>query len=259
MLPLVLHQELAVRPIADVAAIPELRRRRGGLDDVAAERCSPRRQSVAGRRQCRARRTAARRPAVPDLPCRQHKVTMLLPLERGMWERLDRKVRNQIRKAQKSDLTVERGGVELLAEFYAVFARNMRDLGTPVYSPRLFEEVLARSFRTGPPARRSAGRAAGGRRTDLPHRQHAWNAVGVVGARLQRALPESSAVLEHASSGAASEGCDAVRLRPLDAGRRHLQVQGAVGRRAGAAALGIRSCPKAPRCPRLPPAIQSSD
>jgi FemAB-related protein (PEP-CTERM system-associated) len=77
-----------------------------------------------------------------DLPYKQHKVTMRLPLSPGMWERLDRKVRNQIRKAMKSDLTVERGGADLLADFYPVFARNMRDLGTPVYTRRLFEEVL---------------------------------------------------------------------------------------------------------------------
>jgi FemAB-related protein (PEP-CTERM system-associated) len=78
----------------------------------------------------------------PQLPCKQHKVTMKLRLEPGIWDRLDRKVRNQIRKAQKSALTTEVGGVELLDEFYAVFARNMRDLGTPVYDRRLFEEVL---------------------------------------------------------------------------------------------------------------------
>jgi FemAB-related protein (PEP-CTERM system-associated) len=67
---------------------------------------------------------------------------MLLTLDAGLWERLDRKVRNQIRKAQKSALTVERGDHRLLNEFYEVFARNMRDLGTPVYSQRLFAEVL---------------------------------------------------------------------------------------------------------------------
>jgi serine/alanine adding enzyme len=78
----------------------------------------------------------------PRLPCRQHKVTMKLRLESGMWERLDRKVRNQIRKAQKSELTSEIGGENLLDAFYAVFARNMRDLGTPVYAKRLFAEVL---------------------------------------------------------------------------------------------------------------------
>lgn len=77
-----------------------------------------------------------------DLPCKQHKVAMQLRLEPNMWDRIDRKVRNQIRKAQKSGLTAEIGGAEALSDFYAVFARNMRDLGTPVYARRFFEEVL---------------------------------------------------------------------------------------------------------------------
>jgi FemAB-related protein (PEP-CTERM system-associated) len=70
---------------------------------------------------------------------------MLLPLKQGdgeLWQALDRKVRNQVRKAQKASLTTVRGGVELVDEFYPVFARNMRDLGTPVYAKRLFERVL---------------------------------------------------------------------------------------------------------------------
>lgn len=78
------------------------------------------------------------------LPCKQHKVTMRLPLEKtreAMWERIDRKARNQVRKAEKSGLTVVRAGAELLDDFYQVFARNMRDLGTPVYAKQLFEEV----------------------------------------------------------------------------------------------------------------------
>ena len=37
-----------------------------------------------------------------------------------MWSRLDRKVRNQVRKAEKSGVTVESGGVELLDDFYPV-------------------------------------------------------------------------------------------------------------------------------------------
>jgi serine/alanine adding enzyme len=81
-----------------------------------------------------------------DLPCKTHKVAMHLALPatpaEGMWEALDRKVRNQIRKAEKSGLVVERGGEALVNDFYTVFARNMRDLGTPVYSRRLFEEVM---------------------------------------------------------------------------------------------------------------------
>lgn len=85
-------------------------------------------------------------PHFADAPSRQHKVTMLLPLApdpEAMWTVLDRKVRNQVRKAEKSGLTSVVGGVELLEAFYPVFATNMRDLGTPVYSRRLFEEVFA--------------------------------------------------------------------------------------------------------------------
>lgn len=86
-----------------------------------------------------------RRRVFPDLPVREHKVTMLLPLQADkdkMWAGLDRKVRNQVRKAEKSSLTIVKGGEELLDEFYAVFARNMRDLGTPVYGRGLFASVL---------------------------------------------------------------------------------------------------------------------
>jgi FemAB-related protein (PEP-CTERM system-associated) len=78
----------------------------------------------------------------PNLPSKNHKVAMHLRLGPSMWDGLDRKVRNQIRKAEKSGLIVERGGEALVGDFYTVFARNMRDLGTPVYSRRLFEEVL---------------------------------------------------------------------------------------------------------------------
>jgi FemAB-related protein (PEP-CTERM system-associated) len=80
-----------------------------------------------------------------DLPSRSHKVAMLMPLAatpNAMWEQLDRKVRNQVRKAEKSGIVVEAGGLELLDDFYAVFARNMRDLGTPVYSRQLFSSIL---------------------------------------------------------------------------------------------------------------------
>lgn len=83
-----------------------------------------------------------------ELPCRQHKVAMTLPLPASTdeaWTQLDRKVRNQVRKAEKSNLTVDVGGRDLIACFYRVFAHNMRDLGTPVYSRQLFEEVFVQS------------------------------------------------------------------------------------------------------------------
>jgi FemAB-related protein (PEP-CTERM system-associated) len=80
-----------------------------------------------------------------DLPARCHKVAMTMPLaadEQTMWEALDRKVRNQIKKAQKSGLTAETGGRELVGAFYGVFAQNMRDLGTPVHPRRFFDTVF---------------------------------------------------------------------------------------------------------------------
>lgn len=82
---------------------------------------------------------------VPDAPVKQHKVTMLLPLKEtaeAQWTALDNKVRNMVRKAEKSELTSESGGAELLDAFYAVFSVNMRDLGTPVYPKRFFAAVL---------------------------------------------------------------------------------------------------------------------
>jgi FemAB-related protein (PEP-CTERM system-associated) len=89
-----------------------------------------------------------RRRQFNHLPVRTHKQTMLMPLaesEEVMWQQLDKKVRNQIRKAEKSGLTVVSGGAELVDDFYGVFARNMRDLGTPVYGRALFEQ-MARVF-----------------------------------------------------------------------------------------------------------------
>jgi serine/alanine adding enzyme len=82
----------------------------------------------------------------PGAPSKSHKVAMRLRLDANpdaMWQALDRKVRNQVRKAEKSDLSSAVGGRELLDEFYPVFATNMRDLGTPVYAKRFFDEVLA--------------------------------------------------------------------------------------------------------------------
>jgi FemAB-related protein (PEP-CTERM system-associated) len=76
---------------------------------------------------------------------KRHKVAMELRLEptvEAQWAALDKKVRNQVRKGEKSELTARCGGRELLADFYRVFARNMRDLGTPVYGARFFDEVL---------------------------------------------------------------------------------------------------------------------
>jgi FemAB-related protein (PEP-CTERM system-associated) len=79
------------------------------------------------------------------LPTRTNKLTVIRavgPDAEKMFNALDKKVRTDIRKAIKSELVAEVGGAELVDEFYEIFAENMRDLGTPVYSPNFFREVF---------------------------------------------------------------------------------------------------------------------
>jgi serine/alanine adding enzyme len=113
-------------------------------DDEAARALLDAAIAAARERRCRHVELRHFRQHFADLPCKRHKVTMRLPLRAApaLWDGLDRKARNQVRKAQKSGLTCREGGLELLDDFYAVFARNMRDLGTPVHSSRFFAEVL---------------------------------------------------------------------------------------------------------------------
>jgi len=58
------------------------------------------------------------------------------------WKGLDAKVRNQVRKAEKSGVTVSWGREERLDEFYEVFCVNMRDLGSPTHAKAFFAAVL---------------------------------------------------------------------------------------------------------------------
>jgi FemAB-related protein (PEP-CTERM system-associated) len=73
------------------------------------------------------------------------KVLMRMALPEGQ-ERLfggfPAKLRSQIRKPQRDGLTASMGGEDLLPSFYKVFARNMRDLGSPTHSLNWFREVV---------------------------------------------------------------------------------------------------------------------
>ncbi|NOT57879.1 MAG: FemAB family PEP-CTERM system-associated protein [Deltaproteobacteria bacterium] len=76
---------------------------------------------------------------------RSDKFGMVLDLSPGteaVWKSLPAKVRNQVRKAEKSGLTVTIGGGELLDDFYPVFAVNMRDLGSPVHDKDFFAQIF---------------------------------------------------------------------------------------------------------------------
>ena len=155
------------------------------------------------------------------------------------WDGLDRKARNQVRKAEKSGLTWRRGGVELLDRFYGVFARNMRDLGTPVYSRRFFEHVLS-TF----PATSSVCLVDHGDRTvagaiALSHRD-VLEVPWASSLREYRSQCPNNLLYWRIIEHAIASGRPVARLRPVDAERGNVSLQGAVGRQAGAALLGIR-------------------
>jgi serine/alanine adding enzyme len=76
---------------------------------------------------------------------RKDKVTLVLDLSGGAdetWKLFSSKARNQIRKAQKSGLTTQIGGQELLPDFFRVFSVNMRDLGSPVHDLSFFAGIF---------------------------------------------------------------------------------------------------------------------
>lgn len=60
-----------------------------------------------------------------------------------LWKSLKSKLRSQVRKPLNNEsLTVHWGTHGLLDEFYSVFTKNMRDLGTPPFSRQLFASML---------------------------------------------------------------------------------------------------------------------
>ena len=52
------------------------------------------------------------------------------------------KLRSQIRRPSKSGCIAKYGKTDLIDDFYTVFASNMRDLGSPVHSKRLFANIF---------------------------------------------------------------------------------------------------------------------
>jgi len=90
--------------------------------------------------QLRQRRRLADLPAV-----REDKVDLrrALPADPDrLWQDLDPKVRNQVRKARSMNLAAQSGGKDLIREFYGVYVRNMRDLGSPPHSRKFFEAII---------------------------------------------------------------------------------------------------------------------
>jgi len=69
-------------------------------------------------------------------------VTDLLPDPDAQFKRLPRDTRYMIRKAEKAGLRAQTG-LELLQEFYDLFAENMRRHGTPLLSLQFFNNLTA--------------------------------------------------------------------------------------------------------------------
>ena len=86
-------------------------------------------------------------PLPYGLRLREGKMCMHLPLAADpeeLWKGFNPKVRNQIRKAEKSDITATSGGRELLHDFYEGYTIRMRQLGTPPYPRKLMASILGR-------------------------------------------------------------------------------------------------------------------
>ncbi len=90
----------------------------------------------------------ARSPVESELPKGREKVTVVLPLpddpEVLFKDTFKSKLRSQVRRPMKAGMEA-RFGPQEEDHFYRVFARNMRDLGTPVL-PRSFFREMARAF-----------------------------------------------------------------------------------------------------------------
>lgn len=83
--------------------------------------------------------------ATESWPARTDKASMIRRLPNTsaqLDEEIGAKVRAQIKRARQEDIAIHTGQLELLDDFYRVFAINMRDLGTPVYGKNFFRNIL---------------------------------------------------------------------------------------------------------------------
>lgn len=74
-----------------------------------------------------------------------NKVRMLLDLPGSsdlLFAQFKPKLRSQVRKAEKNGIIFHWAGKDGVDSFYSVFCKNMRDLGSPVHSKKLFKAVM---------------------------------------------------------------------------------------------------------------------
>ena len=181
-------------------------------------------------------------PGDYGLQVRTSKVSMRLGLPESvddLWTRFPAKLRSQVKRAEREAATVTFGrDEEHLSAFYDVFAENMRDLGTPVYARRFFREILRELPESSWICCVRLGAAAG--RGGLPRRvsRDARDPLGLVAPAIQPRQPEHAALLERPEVRLRAR-LRGFRFRTVEPRQQHVQVQGAVGGAARAAALAL--------------------
>ena len=221
------------------------RRRRGRR---RADRARPRRRRARGPALARAARPGARVAGPRHQPRARHAGAGPRADADAQWKAFDAKLRNQVRKAEKSGLRCVRGH----GPGRGLPSRVLREHARPGHAGDggALLRARARALRR---RRRPAGRLAR-RHPDRRHvrrraRDDVRRPVGLVAAPLLRAVPEQPALLggrprRHRRRGAA------LRLRAQPAGLGHVPLQGAVRRGAAAAGLPVRAGHGHGRCPR---------
>jgi FemAB-related protein (PEP-CTERM system-associated) len=79
------------------------------------------------------------------MPVSLRKISMTVPLvpdAEALFNSFSQKHRKNIRRAQKNELTVRKGGIDLLDDFFHILELSWRSLGTPMYSKDYFKRLL---------------------------------------------------------------------------------------------------------------------
>jgi FemAB-related protein (PEP-CTERM system-associated) len=79
------------------------------------------------------------------MPVSLRKISMTVPLmpdPEALFNSFSQKHRKNIRRAQKNELTVRKGGIDLLDDFFHILELSWRSLGTPMYSKAYFKRLL---------------------------------------------------------------------------------------------------------------------
>ena len=75
---------------------------------------------------------------------KDNKISMMLDLpgEEELWSAVGSKIRAQIKRPLRLGVISVQGKIDSVDQFYDVMSENMRDLGTPFYSKKFFQDIV---------------------------------------------------------------------------------------------------------------------